>query len=118
MQPAYAIIKINMASKKNKQRTYARNRIVSRRGYMKSDETDGQYLLKLVIVVILGSFWIKFGGTGTPGGFWLLGLPIGAMVGLLLIHKLEKSQYNRKIWYAILIVVTIVSSILPSGIMI
>lgn len=85
---------------------------------MKSDESDGQYMLKLAFVILLGSFWVKFSSAGTPGGFWLLGLPIGAIVGLLLINKFEKSQYNRKIWYAILIVVTIVSSILPSGIMI
>lgn len=107
-----------MVSKKNKQRTYARNRPVSRRGYLKSNESDGRYLLKLVVVILLGSFWVKFQNAGAVNGPWLLGLPVGLVVGLFLIHKFEKSPYDRRIWYAIIIVVTIVSCFLPAGIMI
>lgn len=107
-----------MVSKRNKQRTYARNRFITRRGYLKSNESDGVYILKLVAVIVLGSFWIKFHNAGTPGGPFLLGVPIGLIVGLFLVHTFEKSPYDRRIWYAIIIVVTIISCFLPAGIMI
>ncbi len=107
-----------MPSKHHKQRTYARNRTVSRRGYLYGGEPDGRFILKLVSVVVLGSLWLKFHNAGTVGGPWLIGLPIGAVVGFFAIHKLEKSEYDRKIWYATLVIVTIASIFLPSGIII
>ena len=48
-----------MASQQHKQRTYARNRVFSRRGNEKF-EPDGVYLLKLVTVTIAGTLWLKF----------------------------------------------------------
>jgi len=36
---------------------------------------------------------------------------------LFIVSKFEKFQYDRKIWYAILILVTIVSYFLPAGIL-
>lgn len=108
----------DMSSKRHKQRTYARNRAVSRRGYLRQGEADGRFILKLVAVVLLGSFWIKFHNAGTVGGPWLLGLPVGALVGFILIHKFEKIEYDRKIWYSTLVIVMIASVFLPSGIII
>lgn len=107
-----------MAESRNKQRTYARNRTVSRRGNIKSDETDGQYLLKLVLVVLLGTIWLKFGTPIQVGPFVTGGVPIGMLFGLFIISRFEKMQYDRKIWYAILLIVTIVSFFIPAGIVI
>jgi Na+-translocating ferredoxin:NAD+ oxidoreductase RnfD subunit len=107
-----------MATKKHKQRTYARNRVVTRRGNVISTETDGQYLLKLVLVVLLGTFWVKFQQPFTFINIPVSGIPVGMLFGLLLVGYREKSQYDRKIWYAILILVTIISYFLPAGIVI
>jgi hypothetical protein len=105
-----------MASSKNKQRTYARNRSVSRRGYLKVTESDGQYLLKLVLIILLGTLWLKFATPLTVGPVPLIGVPVGMLFGLLLISRFEKIQYDRKIWYAILLLVTIISYFVPAGI--
>lgn len=107
-----------MASAKNKQRTYARNRAVSRRGNEKIYETDGTYFLKLVVCVLLGTLWLKFNAPVAILGIPFGGMPVGMLFGLLLVSKFEKFQYDRKIWYAILILVTIVSYFLPMGILI
>lgn len=107
-----------MVTKKQKQRTYARNRSVSRRGYEKLFETDGEYLLKLVLVVLLGSFWLKFASPVVWLGVTLTALPVGLLLGLILISRFEKFQSDRKIWYATLIVIGIISYFVPAGIVI
>lgn len=108
-----------MATKNNKQRTYARNRaLLSRRGNEKIHESDGTYVLKLVLCIVLGSLWIKFQAPLILGGISLNGLPVGLLFGVLLVSQFEKFQYDRKIWYAILILVAIVSYFLPAGIVV
>ena len=107
-----------MATARNKQRTYARNRTFSRRGNEKLYESDGTYFLKLVLCIILGTLWIKFKVPLTIGGLPFSGLSIGMLFGLFIVSKFEKFQYDRKIWYAILILVTIVSYFLPAGILV
>lgn len=107
-----------MSSKRNRERTYARNRAISRRGYEKVNETDSSYFLKLVLCVVLGSLWLKFAHPIAIGAVPLSGLPIGLLIGLLIVAKFEKYQFNRKIWYAIIILVTIISFFLPAGIVI
>jgi hypothetical protein len=103
--------------KQNKSRTYARNRAaVSRRGYEKVFETDGVYFLKLVVFVLLGTLWIKFADPVTWMGLPLSGIPLGLLIGLFLVHMFEKYQADRKIWYAILLVVTIICYFVPAGI--
>ncbi len=118
MQDAYAILIAAMASKRNKQRTYARNRVLSRKGNEKLYESDGTYFLKLVLCIILGTLWLKFKAPITVGGLFFNGLPVGMLFGLLIVSRFEKFQYDRKIWYAILILVTIVSYFLPAGVVI
>lgn len=98
-------------------RTYARNRFLSRKGNEKIYETDSLFFLKLVGVIILGSFWLKFASAITLGDLHINALPIGAIVCFFLITKYEKYQFNRKIWYAVLMCVTILSYFLPSGIL-
>lgn len=107
-----------MTNQKHKQRTYARNRSISRRGYEKIFESDGEYLLKLVLVVLLGSFWLKFSAPVEWLGLTLTALPLGLLLGLLLISQFEKFQSNRKIWYAVLIMIGVISYFVPAGIVI
>ncbi len=107
-----------MATTKNKQRTYARNRVFSRRGNEKLYESDGTYFLKLVVCLLLGTLWLKFGSPLVISGVPFGGIPVGMLFGLLLVSRFEKYQFDRKIWYAILILVTVVSYFLPMGIVI
>lgn len=108
-----------MAKQKQKRpRTYARFRAFSRRGNEKPFETDSTYFLKLVIFVLLGTLWLKFSEPITWFSIPLNAIPIGLLVGLLLVHKFEKYQSDRKIWYAILVVVGIICYFVPAGIVI
>lgn len=114
-------ILFGMATEKQKRtRTYARNRAasISRRGYEKIVESDSTYFLKLVLCVLLGTLWLKFGQPISWQGIPLGGIPAGFLVGLILVNRFEKLQSDRKIWYAILIVVTIISYFVPAGIVI
>lgn len=107
--------------KQKRARTYARNRIsssgeITRRGREKIFESDGVYLLKLVCVLILGTIWLKFRFPTTFVGVPITGLPVGLLIGLLAVSQFEKHQSNRKILYAILILVAVISYFLPAGI--
>lgn len=107
-------------TKTKRPRTYARNRatVVSRKGRENIFESDSTYLLKLVAFVMLGTFWLKFAQPVTWLGMPLNGLPVGLLIGLVLVARFEKYQFNRKIWYAILIVVTIICYFVPAGVVI
>jgi hypothetical protein len=122
VQEAYGIMKImsKQKQKTSRPRTYARNRAasVSRRGYEKVFESDGTYFLKLVIVVLLGTFWLRFGEPLSIGSIPLGAIPIGLFAGLILVNRFEKLQSDRKIWYAILVIVTILCYFAPTGIVI
>lgn len=78
-------------------------------------ESDSVYFLKLVLYVVLGSFWLKFAAPIQIGDFLLHGLPLGLIVGLLFASH-DHFQIDRKIEYAILILVTVISFFLPAGI--
>lgn len=106
--------------KQKRPRTYARNRgaTVSRRGYEKIFESDGTYFLKLVVCVLLGTLWLKFAHPISWMNVPLGGIPLGLLVGLVLVNRFEKYQSDRKIWYAILLVVTIICYFMPAGIVI
>ena len=108
-----------MATQKQKNpRTYARNRVVSRRGYENIFESDSTYFLKLVLFVLLGTLWLKFRQPVSWMGIPLNGIPLGMLVGLVLVNRFEKHQFDRKIWYAILLVVTIICYFVAAGIVI
>lgn len=81
-------------------------------------ESDGEYLLKLVIVLILGTLWLKFANPLTVGSLPIAGIPIGLIAGLILVERFEKLQTDRKIWYVVLMLVTMLSYFVPAGIMI
>ena len=80
-------------------------------------ETDSAYFLKLVLYVVLGSVWLKFADPFIIGGIVLNGLPIGLVLGLIFASH-DHFQVDRKIEYAVLLVVTILSYFAPSGILI
>ncbi len=102
-------------SKRQKARTYARNRTnLSRRGHYKFSEPDGVFLLKLLIVLIVSSVWIKF---QNPNSLWNA-LPVGLFIALVLVRLIEKRPENRKIWYAVVVLVGVMTYFLPAGIVI
>jgi len=81
-------------------------------------ETDGTYFLKLVVFVLLGTLWLKFQQPLEWLGIPIHGIPVGMLAGLILVRQFEKLQSDRKIWYAILLVVTIICYFVPAGIVI
>ena len=83
----------------------------------KNSETDSAYFLKLVLYVILGSFWLRLSQPLFIGDFALHAIPIGLALGLVFASH-DHFQVDRKIEYAVLIVATIVSYVLPTGIII
>lgn len=91
---------------------------MTRRQYERAFESDGTYFLKLVVFALLGTLWLKFRDPMTWVGVPLTALPLGFIVGLLLVVKFEKHQSDRKIWYATLLVVTIICYFVPAGIVI
>lgn len=80
-----------------------------------SQESDSAYFLKLVLYVVLGTLWLKFQSPLVIGDFLFTGVPIGLLIGLLFASH-DHFQVDRKIEYAILIIMTIVSYFLPAGI--
>lgn len=90
----------------------------TRRSYEKVFESDGTYFLKLVAFTLLGTLWLKFGQPVEWLGMPFSGIPLGLILGLVLVKKFEKYQSDRKIWYAILLVVTIICYFVPAGIVI
>ena len=107
---------MSQKQKSNRARTYARNRATATALKNQVVESDSKYFLKLVIVMLLGVFWVKFANPLSLNGFFIGGIPLGCMIGLVGIHLLEKNQLDRKIWYAVLIVVTVIGNFFPAGI--
>ena len=81
------------------------------------NESDGAYFLKLVLYVVLGSLWIKFAVPVEIGSFVVSGVPFGLFLGLVIASH-DHFQVDRKIEYAILILMTILTYFLPAGIVI
>jgi hypothetical protein len=102
---------------KQRHRTYARNR-PRRRIAERVSEADSVYFLKLVIVVILGTLWLKFATPLSWNNIPLAAFPLGTLIALIGIRLFEKDQTDRKIWFAVLLVVMIISYFVPAGIVI
>lgn len=50
-------------------------------------ESDSTYFLKLVVVVLLGTLWLKFSQPFGIGGFLFTALPLGIIVGFLTVRR-------------------------------
>lgn len=78
---------------------------------IQSTETDGAYILKLVLYVVIGSLWIKI--TNSDGG--QIPVPVGFIIGLIFAMH-DHFQIDRKIEYAILLLAMFIGFWLPIGI--
>ena len=108
---------------KQKTRTYARNRsksseLFSRKGRERIYDNDGSFFLKLVVFVILSALWLRLKNPVEMGGLVVQAIPVGLFIALLLVLKIEKYQFNRKIWYVTIIFMAILTSFTPVGVMI
>ncbi|MCB9820026.1 hypothetical protein H6796_01850 [Candidatus Nomurabacteria bacterium] len=108
----------SFTNRKARPRTYARNRTPKNRWRKRSLESDSAYFLKLVICVILGTLWLKFSTPVVWNGVMINALPLGLLVGLVLVKSFEKYQSDRKIWYAVLLIIGVVSYFVPAGIVV
>ena len=108
---------------KQKSRTYARNRskssaLFSRKGRERISENDSTFFLKGVICVLLSALSLRLKNPFELGAFTVQAVPVGLFVALLLVLKIEQYQFNRKIWYVTLILMAILTSFTPVGVMI
>ncbi|MEO5950154.1 MAG: hypothetical protein ABIQ04_01765 [Candidatus Saccharimonadales bacterium] len=86
--------------------------------YPRVFETDSTYFLKLVVFILLGTLWLKFAEPISWQGIRFTGVPLGLVLGIIGIAKFEKYQEDRKIWYAVLVVVSIICYFVPAGVVI
>lgn len=75
-----------------------------------TSEIDSIYFLKLVMYMILGTFWIKI----TKNDAYQVPLPVGFILGLL-FAKHEHFMIDRKIEYAVLLVAMLIGFWAPVG---
>lgn len=78
-------------------------------------QNDGVYLLKLVLYVILGATWLKFAIPLQIGSLTVSAFPIGLIVGIIFASQ-DYFQVDRKIEYAILIMMSVLTFFVPAGI--
>jgi hypothetical protein len=78
-------------------------------------EADSAFFLKLVLYVLLGATWIKFSIPLNLGVFQLNGAPIGMLFGIVLASH-DHFAIDRKIEYALLVMMMIITYFLPAGI--
>lgn len=76
-----------------------------------AESTDGAYILKLTLYVILGSLWIKISKSGSSLQY---PIPIGLIIGIILTSH-EHFRVDRKIEYAVLVVAALFGFIAPYG---
>lgn len=92
-----------------------RHRYLRRSG---RSESDGQSLLKLIVLVILGSVWVRWHSGLTISGIVPPPLPVGMIIGIMMVHRFEHFRTDRKVWFAVLVFAALISFFLPSGVMI
>ena len=63
-------------------------------------ETDQTYFLKIVLYLILGTFWVRF---VNPDMTRQIPIPVGFLIGLLYASH-DHFKIDRKIEYAVLVV--------------
>lgn len=84
--------------------------MVKKRSNKKTTKSvDSTYFLKLVMYLIIGSFWLRIDRNGS-----VIPLPIGLVFGLIFASH-EHFQLDRKIEYAVLLMAMFVGLWLPIG---
>lgn len=68
--------------------------------------------------MLLGTLWLKLATPLSWNGIPFGAFPLGALIAVVGIKLYEKNQYDRKIWYAVLLVVMIISYFVPAGVVI
>ena len=92
--------------------------MAKRKNKNQTNETDGGFLLKIVLYAVLGSLWLKVQTSTTISSTSLsIPLPLGLAVGVLFSSH-EHFQIDRKIEYAVLVVAALVGLIIPFGLFI
>jgi hypothetical protein len=74
-------------------------------------ELDSVYLLKMVVYLLLGSFWVHFSNTAQTTQ---IPIPLGLIAGVFLARR-ERFQIDRKLEYAILLMAMFIGFWLPIG---
>lgn len=87
----------------------------TRKKKVQSVEADSAYFLKLVLYILLGATWIKFGVPIHLGMIQLNGAPIGMLFGIVLASH-DHFAIDRKVEYAILVMMMVITYFLPAGI--
>lgn len=77
----------------------------------RKNETDGAYLLKLALYVVLGSLWLKIDKSGSS---FQIPIPVGLLIGLAFTSH-EHFRIDRKIEYAVLVVAALFGFLAPFG---
>lgn len=101
-----------MVNKKNKQK----KRLLSRTTF--PFEADGIYFLKLVFVVLLSTLWVKLATPFVMFSMPIMGIPVGFFAVIVLIRIFENNPIDRKIWFAVSMIITILSYFVPAGVVI
>lgn len=78
-------------------------------------ESDSAYFLKIVLYIILGATWIKFAVPLQLGPLQLNGAPVGMLFGVILASH-DHFAIDRKVEYALLVMIMIITYFLPAGI--
>lgn len=85
---------------------------MSKKRVNQKDEVTSAYFLKLLLYIVLGSLWLRFGSVEHH-----VGLPVGLGLGLIFATH-EHFQMDKKIELAVLLIVTIITYFLPAGIVV
>jgi len=78
-----------------------------------AQELDSVYFLKLVLYLVIGSFWVKI----TFGETSQIPIPLGFLIGLYIVSR-DRLQLDRKIGLALLLVSMLVGFWTPIGLFI
>jgi len=73
--------------------------------------TDGAFILKLVLYVVLGSLWLKVNSNGFSS---TVPIPLGLGIGLIFSSH-EHFRIDRKIEYGVLVVAALIGVMAPYG---
>lgn len=76
-------------------------------------EADSTFVLKIFLYFLLGSLWVRFGGSD-DSSLQSIGIPAGLLVGLY-FAKHEHFQIDRKIEYVVLLLAMVLSYVAPVG---